>query len=113
MNHSNNEPRHSLRRIGRLAAGGTVLTAAGLVAILGIAGAAYAGDDDDDDPWGPANIDDFNVPTVTIGSIPPGMSIPLPDDDDPPIYVGPSIPSSLRSVGSGRHGGSGRLGGSG
>ena len=93
MNHSINEHPHSLRRIRRLAAAGTVLTATGLVAILGVAGAAYADDDDDDDdPWTPVNLDDFTVPTNTIGTIPPGLSIPLPDDDDPPIYVSPSIP---------------------
>jgi hypothetical protein len=93
MNHNSNEHRHASHRIRRLAAAGTLLTATGLVAMLGVAGAAFAGDDDDDDePWSPGNLDDFTISTNTIGTIPPGMSIPLPDDDDPPIYVGPSIP---------------------
>lgn len=98
MNHNHNIHRHSLRRLGRLAAAGTVLTATGLVAILGVAGAAYAGDDDDGEPWTPGNLGNFGevtiptLPTNTIGPISTAPSIPFPnDDDDGPIYNGPML----------------------
>ncbi len=88
MNHNHtHHPRSLRRRFGTLAAAGTALSAAGLVAVLGVAGAVHA---DDDDPPPVPNLDDLMLPEEPPIYV--GPTIPLPDDDDPPIYVGPTIP---------------------